>query len=172
MTHNCFILQFIYFAIGIIFQQHKHSARALHICFSLSLRPISRSPIIIIIIIVIDFSTNSSISIDSTRPTTIATLRCAMGIRGANAKTLKSTTIGLGEWERRKAKHRIGPLAGEETLWIEAILNRNETIHVGVLVGNANEGDRAVLAPMRPATIFENTHLFNLLPNVLIQTWV
>ena len=95
-----------------------------------------------------------------------------MGIRGANAKTLESTTIGLGEWERRKAKHRIGPLTREETLWIQPILNGNETTNVGVFVGNANEGNGPVLAPMGTTPIFEDGHLFNFLPNVLVKAWV
>ena len=117
------------------------------------------------------FAANSSFSIDSTRSTIIAMLRCAMGIRGANAKTLESTTIGLGEWERRKAKHRIGPLTREETMWIEAFLDGNETTNVGILVSDADEGDRPVLAPVRAAAIFKEYHLFHFLPNVLVKAW-
>ena len=117
------------------------------------------------------FAANSSVSKDSTRSTVIATLRCAMGVFGANAETIKGTTIGLGELEGCEAKHGIGPLTREETMWIEAFLDGNETTNVGILVSDADEGDRPVLAPMRTATIFEDRHLFDFLPNVLVNAW-
>ena len=99
-------------------------------------------------------------------------LRRTMCIFGANAKTIKSTTIGLGERERHEAKHRIGPRTREETTWVEAILDGNETANVGILASDADEGDRPVLAPVRAATIFEDCHLFDFLPNVLVKAWV
>ena len=99
-------------------------------------------------------------------------LRCTMGIRGANAEAIKSTTMGLGEWEGHKAKHRIGPCTREETTWIEAILDGNETTNVGILGSDANEAERAVLAPMRETAIFEHGHLFDFLPNVFVKAWV
>ena len=94
-----------------------------------------------------------------------------MGVFGANAETIESTTSGLGECEGRKAKHRIGPPTREETMWIEAILDGNETTNVGILASDADEGDRPVLAPVRAAAIFKEYHLFHFLPNVLVKAW-
>ena len=95
-----------------------------------------------------------------------------MGVFGANAETIKSTTIGLGEFEGCKSKHRIGPRTREETMWIEEILDGNETTDVGILASDVNESDRPVLAPVRAATIFEDCHLFDFLPNFLVKAWV
>ena len=94
-----------------------------------------------------------------------------MCIFGANAETIKSTTIRLGDCEWHEAKHRIGPRTREETTWVEAILDGNETTNVGILGSDANEAERAVLAPMRETAIFEHRHLFDFLPNVLVKAW-
>ena len=90
---------------------------------------------------------------------------------GANAETIEGTAIGLGEWEGSEAKHGIGPRAREETMWVEPILNGNETTNVGILASDADEGDGPVLAPMRAAAVFEDCHLFDLLPDVLVNAW-
>ena len=90
---------------------------------------------------------------------------------GANAETIEGTAIGLGEWEGSEAKHGIGPRAREETMWVEPILNGNETTNVGILASDADEGDRPVLAPVRAAAIFKEYHLFHFLPNVLVKAW-
>mgnify|MGYP007105606356 CR=1 FL=1 len=95
-----------------------------------------------------------------------------MGIRGANTESLESATIRLGEWERPKAEHRIGPRTRKESLWIELILDGNKAPNVGVLVSHTNKGNRPVLAPMGTTTIFEDGHLFDFLPNVLVKSWV
>ena len=95
-----------------------------------------------------------------------------MCVIGANAETIKSTTFGLGECEWHEAKHRIGPLTGEEATWVEPILNGNETTNVGILARGADEGDGAVLAPVRASAVFEDCHLFDFLPNVLVKPWV
>ena len=101
--------------------------------------------------------------------TSIAMLGCTMGICGANAETLESTSIGLREWEGPKAKHGIGPRTREETLWIEPILDGYKAPNVRVLVSDTNEGNGPVLAPMGTAPIFEDGHLLDLLPNVLVK---
>ena len=90
---------------------------------------------------------------------------------GANAETIEGTAIGLGEWEGSEAKHGIGPHTREETMWVEAILDGNETTNVGILASNADEGDGPVLAPMRAAAVFEDCHLFDLLPDVPVNAW-
>jgi hypothetical protein len=100
----------------------------------------------------------------------VALLRRAVLVPRAHAHPLERAP---GRVRRRRppadAEHRVAPVAGEEAVGVVGVFDAQEVRQARVFARGADEGEVAILAPVRQAAVLEDAHLLDLLQHVFEQ---